>query len=251
MGLQFNAASNQHLELAASPPLITVVPLTIGMWVYPTTTGTRRDFFGLSNDGNTSEYMGIHQAAANTWAIYAGTSAASTIATGGAVTANQWAFLIARFVASDNRKLDVLESGGAVTAVTSVVSRVTTGINKMTIGSTETSAGFVNPFTGILAEFWYTNTDIQADGGALDAAMLRQLAYGGPFSVPHVAANVVEYRSFLASGPSNADDPEEIYFGKSRSTGLANSASPPTCGPHPPLPHWYRKPKQASQVMIF
>lgn len=99
----------------------------------------------------------------------------------------------------------------------------------------------------MIAEFWCTNTDIQADGGQLDNTFLSQLAFGGPFSVPHVASAVVEYRSFRVHPSLN--DPYETYSDYGGQTWTNNGAA--TTGPHPPLPYWYVKPGQNNKVLTI
>jgi hypothetical protein len=101
------------------------------------------------------------------------------------------------------------------------------------------------PCDAFISEFWYTNTDIQPDGAQLNDDLLRQLAYGGPFSVPHVAANLIEYRSFRKVIESDQDEAvgDGVYWGGAGRQVWTNTNGV-TRGPHPPLPGWYAKPNR-------
>lgn len=85
---------------------------------------------------------------------------------------------------------------------------------------------------GQIAEIWYTNTDIQPDGAQLQNSTLRQLAFNGPFSLPHIAKDIVEYRSFRSRLDSRQDTPEEVYHRGLRQTWTNTNGV--TLGPHPP-----------------
>lgn len=121
-------------------------------------------------------------------------------------------------------------------------------MDAMAIGS-QASATPTEFFDGRMAEIWYTNTDIQADGLQLQDALLRQLAYGGPFSVPHIAKDIVEYRSLRVHPDSRGDQPSEVYHGKF-GRQIWTNANGVTAGPHPPLPYWYVKPGQTRRPLI-
>jgi hypothetical protein len=122
----------------------------------------------------------------------------------------------------------------------------------LTCGALQTSAGASVPFDGNVAEFWYTNTDIQPDGAQLDGNLLRQLAYGGPFSVPHIAGDILEYRSFRKVIESDQDEAvgDEVYWGGAGRQVWTNTNGV-TRGPHPPLPGWYRKPADSRLMVPF
>lgn len=113
-----------------------------------------------------------------------------------------------------------------------------------------TDGGGTQPFTGRLAEFWCTNTDIQADNAQLQDWMARQLAYGGPFSVPHIVKDIVEYRSLRVFPESRGDRGTEVYHGKFGRQTWANTNGV-TTGPHPPLPYWYVKPGQTQRQLVI
>ena len=117
----------------------------------------------------------------------------------------------------------------------------------MSVGAFEFSTPntFMN---GRIAEFWYADADIYPDGAVnLPDAYIRQLAFGGPFSIPSVAKSVVEYRSFRAH--TLTGEGQDVYFGPTgvKSWADVNGAS---VGAHPPLPYWYQKPGQRKRQLI-
>lgn len=94
---------------------------------------------------------------------------------------------------------------------------------------------FTAPYSGDIAEYWMTNTDIQPDAAQLQDATLRQLAYNGPFSVPRVAANLVDYRSLRASLGSNQDVQDGGLFDGPYGRQVWVNTNSAKLGPHPPL----------------
>lgn len=248
MAAQFLAASSQYLRNAAAP--VTTYPFSVGMWVYPTTTGGVKTFWGLSDTGAVSQYFELRQSAINEWEIASVQSASIGTGRGGAVTANQWAYVVARFLSATNRLMGILQFDGSVVNLSNGTSSTPTGIDTVTIGARFTSAGVVNPFSGMVGEYWLSNKDIQADGAALNSDTLRQLAYGGPFSIPHVAQNLIEYRALWTALDSTSDNAEEVYFGQLGGAQTWAAVASPALGQHPPLPYWYKKPGQNQQIML-
>jgi hypothetical protein len=244
---QFVAASSTYLINQTAR--ITTEPFTVGIWVYPTSTATNQRYWSLADTGaaNIGWCMDIQTDA--TWRFWANAvGAISSIAVAGAVTVNKWHFLLARAISSTNRRLAVLQPDGATahgqnTATESPASADTIGLGAFV----DSAAG--QYLDGSLAEFWYTDTDIQPDGEQLQDALLRQLAYGGPFSVPHIVKNIVEYRSLRLTPSSRGDNGGDVYYGKFgvQTWGNVNAAN---MGPHPPLPYWYVKPGQVIRNMM-
>ena len=79
---------------------------------------------------------------------------------------------------------------------------------------------------------WVTNTDIQADGAQLQNSTLRQLAMNGPYSLPHIAKDIIEYRGFRSRLDSSQDISEEVFY---RGTKPAwSNLGGVKLGPHPP-----------------
>lgn len=255
MSASFVSASSQSLSQTTVP--ITAVPFTVGMWVRPTTTGVTKRFWSLCSTSAalfTTPKFDIGQTGGDTWFIEVAEDIVAPNTDNpavGTVTANVWAFVLGRFITSTNRRLSVLQFDGSSAHVQGTLSLTPGGpVDVMTVGALNTgiSSSF---FEGQLGEFWYTNTDIQADGAQTQESLLRQLAYGGPFSVPHIAKNIVEYRSLRKAVSSDRDDESEVYFrgpfGKRTWTNVGST----TVSHHPPLPYWYVKPEQNERVLTI
>lgn len=240
MAALFTAASTQRLTNSVSP--LTAMPFTIGMLVRPTDT-TSRYLWSITDTAVLDHFWAVRKSA--TWDIQSAAGATTTTAGGGTVTANQWHFVLCRIISATNRLMAVLEFDGTVIHVSSTASRAPAGIDMFAIGSLETSApGSGTMMNGHIGEFWYTNTDIQVDGLQLKNQTLLQLAYGGPFSIPHIAQGIIEYRSFRKYPSSEADEIGEVFNGAAGRQTWAN-INGVTIGHHPQLPYWYAKPPGA------
>jgi len=246
MAAFFASASSQKLLNSVAP--VTGPPFSVGFWAYPTTTGTTRYLWSLSDTAGTINYYTIAQSASNDWNVLQTDDASPTGGTAGvsAVTANQWVYIVARYISGTNRRMAVKLHTGEIVHAAGAINDNPTGIDVMAFGCLNHSAptGF---FDGGIAEFWMTNSDIQADGAQLLDSTVRQLAYGGPFSVPHIAKNIIEYRSFRKYPSSEGDDPSEVFHGVARQTWTNTNGV--TIGPHPPLPYWYVKPGQTARIL--
>ncbi len=246
MAAFFASASSQKLLNSVAP--ITAIPFTVGIWVFPTTAGTNRAFWSLADTGTTNNFFSIEETAVSTWSLSCAAGGSSAVMTSlGTVTANQWAFIIARAIGAANRRLSVLQFDGSIGAGQETTSLTPAGIDALALGcrNVSTPSTFMD---GSVANYWLTNTDIQLDGGALDATLLRQLAFGGPFSVPSVARDLIEYRSLRKS--TIKDQIGEVYYSQFgvqtwTDTGGVILAADPL------IPYWYRRPTDISRgVMI-
>ena len=244
MGVRFVSASAQTLTCATHP--ITAFPVTVGLWVRPLTAATR-GLWSLGDSGVATQYIRLGQnATGNTWNLSAQSGGTSDTLSIGVATASQWAFMVGRFISATNKRLSVLQYDGSIVGGQRTTSRAfPTSADSIVLGST---VGGTAEWNGYLAEVWYTNTDIQADGGVLSEATLRQLAYGGPFSVPHIAKDIIEYRSFRKGLISNTDEEGEVYSGKNGRQTWTNTNGA-TLDIHPPLPGWYKRP--GAEVIQF
>lgn len=230
MSALFNGSS-QHLLNSTVP--VTDTPFTVGMWVYPTDpSGTQMFFSSCTNTDSLA--FGLIDSTGLKWGIAFNDS---NNFGPGAVTLNQWAFCVARFISISNRRLTVLEGNGTITGVqhTAAGSLLAT---KYGIGARVVSP-VVEFFGGRIAEFWMTDTDIQPDGTALNNDTLRQLAHGGPFSMPHVAANLVDYRSLRTALSSDQDNASDYFNGNSGRQTWTNLGA--TRAAHPPLAAGYKQ----------
>ena len=239
MAVYFDATSTGKLLNQSSP--ITAVPFTIAAWVMPEDTGVSRTWWCLCRASNANVYFRLNRPSSNNWSISVndGVSEAFTN-TATAPTVNAWHFIVGRFISTTNRRIAVLLPDGSIEHAQNTTSKTPGSIAHMRIGNLRTTSADTQHWLGKVAEFWYANADIQADGAALQDWMVRQLAYGGPFSVPHIAHQIVEYRSLRNGLIQNNDDPNEVYWRNAKQPWEV--VSTPRLAPHPPLPYWKRAP---------
>ena len=204
-------------------------PFTIGMW-YKAVAGAVSVLTSV-NDGTIGWEIYFNSTGpvvrAGYWTGSAtqGTASATTVA-------DQWNFVVARLITTASKRVANLLPSGAIAHVqnTSTTTEPTTLVN-VDIGGWE-------PYCdGDIAEWWLAGVDVQPDGLQLKDDLLRQLAYKGPFSVPYIAANVLQYRSFrrgLLEGPG------DTYF---HGTPLITTVmGAPAMAEHPPICGDYVKP---------
>jgi hypothetical protein len=233
MSVQFNYLNGQYLLNTA--PAFTTYPFTIGLWAtYLTVSGTR-SVWALSKSGNNTLYFVIGANSSGQWMLTTG----GTTITLGAAAADRWTFLIGRFISTTNRRFSVLDFDGTITHGQNT-SSASPSPDRMVIGGFYGTAA-ANLWNGSVAEFWCANADIQPDGAQLQDSLFRQLAFGGPFSLPGIAKDIVEYRSFRRGIASDQDAIGEVCFGRLGRQTWSNVGGA-TLGPHPPLPYWYRNP---------
>jgi ABC-type amino acid transport substrate-binding protein len=112
-------------------------------------------------------------------------------------------------------------------------------MDTMAIGALSTSGGITLPWDGNIAELWYGNADVQADSASgTGRAVMRTLAYQGPFELPSISRRIVEYRSFRSS-PLYGDG-ENIAPGKFGAQNWTNTNGVTTAS-HVPLPYSYNQ----------
>lgn len=236
MAVFFTAASSQ--SLVNSTPAVLDYPITVGCWFNQTNAAGTQTLWSLCDTGVTNHYLVLSM----TTSILAGAAAGGTqnnAATAALPGTGRWHFVIARFVSSTNRHLCAIFSNGVFSHGSTVTARAPAGLDAMGIGSLNHSTP-TNFFSGLIGEIWYTNTDIQADGVQLNDATLYQLAFGGPFSLPHIAKDIIEYRSLRKAPVSDADEIGEVFHGRGQQ--IWTNTNGVTIGHHPPLPYWYKKP---------
>jgi hypothetical protein len=234
MSVFFDGTGGSILVNTASP--ITAVPFTVAFWARPATTGATRVLWAM-NPAVAGDFFQIVQTVVNRWAIsikQGGTT--STLPAIGAILPNAWTFVVARFASDSSVYLNVV-TNGTFASGSSTGGLVPASIAHMEIGGED--VGGSTHFNGRIAEFWFTNTDIQPDGLVLPDALVQQLAFGGPFSTAATTNDVVEYHS-LRSGMLNSMSLGDDYFGKFGEQFW--TAAGTQLGLHPPLPYSYARP---------
>lgn len=237
--------------------LVTAAPFTVAMWIRPTdTSGEDRFFWALRNSAEFDlEQFSLGISNSETWRlqVVGDSEEESGLADFGSASLNQWHFVLGRFISSTNCRASVLEYDGTISHAQVTDGIVPSGINEECLGGLPVGGAGDQCLEGCIAEYWITNADIQPGGGQLQETLLRRLAHGGPFSVPHIAKDILEYRSFrgwtsqtrLITG-GLADN----YWGRAPRTWLTDSSFPPG-GENPPLPYWYRRPGQRKRALLI
>lgn len=237
MAAEFVAASSMYLQNAGAT---LAMPFTMACWVRPTNTGAIQTWFNVSDTATANNYWLVGKSGTEQFRVVAaagGVGNATNLAT--TFTANLWHFVLVRIISATSRRLSAVNASGLIEHAQGTTSRNPTGIDSISVGAQRVNSTLL-PMDGSIGEFWYTDTDIQPDGAQLENALLMKLAFGGPFSVPHVAQSLVEYRSFRSGLESTQDRPEEIYYRGLRPTWTNTNGV--NLGPHPPLPGWYQRP---------
>lgn len=250
MGALFTAASSQYLSNAAPFLISTGYPFSVGAWINLAAVGaSQRCIFSYSDTATTTNYLELRMLSTEILSIGANagaTDVTTDLAT--AITAGAWVFIIARFVSATIRRLSQLLPGGVVQhGGGTVTSRAPAGLDMLTVGGFKTSAAAAEFWDGLIGELWYTNTDVGLDSAAsLDDPSVRQLAYGGPFSIPRIAKNIIEYHSYF----DDVISPEigQDYSAAPIQTWVNNNAV--SLGAHPPLPYWYARPGQTRRKLV-
>lgn len=235
MSLLCLAASTQSLKNAATNGV--TYPFTVGFWFNVLTTNVLQCPYSFNN-GAAGGYHGRMDATGHlSLIVNAGSNTVTT--TVGAATSNTWNFYLARFISATNRRLIFLNSAGLIEEVQGTASISPGTHTQCNIGLLGSAT---QPWNGNIAEWWYTNTDIQLGGAVTDTSLVLQLAYKGPFSVPYVAQNLVEYRSFRMGLDTSSDEINEVYWGEGVPQQIWTLVNAPKIGEHPRLASEYRRP---------
>lgn len=247
MAIRFAGASTQYINNAAS--LVSAYPFTVGLWLRPVASGVNGTAWTSANTASSQHYWSIRQSTAATWLFVARAGGTAASATAGVDTAGAWHYIVARGISATNRRLSVIDtSTGAIAHAQNTTSRTPTTPTQMSVGAGYVALAFAEHFNGRIAEFWYTNTDIQPDAAQLMGATLQKLAYEGPFSIPHIGSRVLEYRSFWSGIDSRSDKPDEVYHSKTRQVWAQTNG--PTLEAHAPAASRWVPPREARRVLV-
>jgi len=210
VAVNFVSASTQSLQNAAPPAF--AYPFTVAMWTVPTGLLASRTYWCWTDNTTTNNYFELSTTAGGSSQFQA--QAGGSLATMNTTGSSSPLFIIARAISATDKRLAAFGFNNAIVAQTNSATNATpTGLNTMVLGARVTSAGTSRSWDGRISEFWWTNSDIGLGQGALDAPLIQKLAREGPFSVPHVANNVVEYRSFRDGIQAPGGGSRETYFG--------------------------------------
>ena len=224
MALRLTSSSSQFLTRTF--PLATY-PFTVGYTQNPYTAGVGGGVWGLG-DGILFTIMADHRA--TQWGFYNGISNNSI---GDSQSYGRHYYVLIRCVAADNLWMAILNPDGSVTH--NNITTTTPAIGGPITEYIGQNISFASAwFNGAFAEYFLTSSDVQGDGAQTNEALLRQLAYRGPLSVPHIKKDIIEYRSFRSR--TVHDLAGEVYFGAKGRQAWTNTNGV-TVGPH--VPHAY------------
>lgn len=215
MSARFNNATQAYLRNTA--PVITDTPFSIFAILTPRDIASH-DIFELS-DGTANNRYGLYSlVSTNTINFYALENAnfGQAVIDLGASYIGQPLAVIMRGISHNNRRLAILNMAtGAIFHAQNTNEADPALVTEFDVGGALSSIGTPGlAFLGDISELFYTATDIQQDGGPIHDMLLRRIVYGGPLSIPHIAAAIRtrgEYRSFRSRIVQI--DPAEVVWG--------------------------------------
>jgi hypothetical protein len=155
----FASASSQYLEYASSAVVDQGQNWTFSSWVYPTQSGSGVTFFSVANSANTTDYIRIDQAAANTLRFRStAAGSAADASTANTFTTNGWNHVLCTHASGNNDRKAYLNNG---TAGTSATSKAPTGNNRTAFGCQDSSTRSLF-FQGRIAETALWNVVLDA-----------------------------------------------------------------------------------------
>lgn len=258
MGVAFTGAGTGVYQ-TSTVPFTATAPITVGMWFYATSSAAAAATWSITDNSSTLNFfrVGCTGGGVPSLTIRNSTAAAAVNinagTTGGSGTTGAWTFLIGRFATTASRFIDGIGIDGTVGGATDTSLLVPT-MNRMAIGR-RTNSVVQEEFTGYIGEFWLCNTDIGATSTtALSTAIIRQLAYNGPFSVPNVSNNLIEYVSFRSRGFFDGGGTiiNEYYTNILRNPiDWAVNGTAPTLAVHPPISASYIGPEDFKSTVML
>lgn len=245
MSALFNGPVSSYLVNFA--PTVLGYPFTVGMIFSLTNVGTvQRALWSLSDTATSTNYFEIRMNASEALFQVTASSAVAEEVTGLGFTLipNQWTFVVARWISATNRRISILHQNGRADVGSGTTSLNPTGIDLMMIGAVSTSQGrdavSSTAWDGRIAEFWMTNSDAYPNSEEnVNRSFMVALRNRGPFAFPHIANNIVEYRSFRKHPTHENDNPDEVYYISSQAIRWTN-VNNVRVAPHPPLVPQYQ-----------
>jgi hypothetical protein len=238
MAAKFVAASAQSLLRTGTPA--TTFPLTMACWAIPTFAGNgggNQCAMSLGASGASYADFSLGCDGVPEWWLRRDVTAGGgldelDVATG--IVANTRQFALARVSSAANAWLHILNADGSISSAQSTTSVNPTGINQMAIGNfADGNEATGSTFDGVLGECWIADIDVWPGGGAINAEFLRYLAFNGPWSVPRIAASILEYKPFLQSLGQGGEAGGENYVRNGAGVWVNNNGV--TLAPHMPL----------------
>lgn len=250
MSAFFAAASTQYLKNVAAP--VTAPPWTVSFWSNTPSAGSEKCLWSLEDTAGASDGWALYKRATSNLIIFGcySSTAYEEAACATAVISNAWTFVVVRGISATNRRVSVLHATGVVDSAQNTNSVTPAGIDAVALGAeVQSSVGL--PMDGFLAEYAMWNVDVQGDGAALQNSTLRQMAYGGPFSLPQLAQNLVNYKSLKSTLITTNSKPNEDYTGTGKLQQVWTNANGVTLGQHVPLPGTYGAPSNYRQYGVI
>lgn len=209
MSQVFVSASSHRAWIQANTPAF-VVPFTVACWVKPTLVSGVKTMWSWGDTGTATHYWALTQNAGTAFRIDC--RAGGTLVSGstGVPVANRWYFIVVRCISATNRRISVWCNAAGAAHIQEATSRSPAGADFFAVGALSTSTQ-IQFWDGMMGEFWFTLTDIQPDGLQLQIAMLKQLAYYGPFSVPRIAKDILSYSSWRGGMGVSTDAVDRGY----------------------------------------
>ena len=228
--------SGSSTRLVNSAPPVTGYPCTVGMWHLASValSGSSKCFWSLTDGNGYFIIFWSNGSSAVAIQAYDGVGPFETTVAG-TLTANVWYYVLVRFISSTNRRLSVLLPDGSVAHAAGTTAVTLPTATSMSIGCANNGPTLL--WDGNVAEMFVTGTDIVPDNGQTPEWLIRQLAYRGPFSVPYIRKDILDYQSLRSSFEGGRVG--EAFSGvKGKQIWAKTNAV--TLGAHPPLLGGYK-----------
>lgn len=209
--------------------------------------GTAQSIWSIGDTGGSGNHITLFQNSSNQFQLGIDVGGFSFVNVG-TTTVDRWHYALIRCASATNRRLTVLHHTGIISHGQDTTNKTPSGVDAMALGTAALPGGAL-PLSGVIGEFWYTNTDIQADGAQLQNSTLWTLAMFGPYALPHIAKDIVEYRKLRSCLDTRQDNPEEVYCRGLRQTWTNTNGV--TLGPHPPAADNYYGPIPEQDTLVL